>query len=347
MQNIKNNRKKNAILTKNIKTCRRAVVLSSGKPYVCIGRPPFGKFRGEDSVVGCFFSHEYNVFMDSFTIGRYARIIMDDWFKRSFELFLAELIPERKIQKLTFEPQEHVSPFPDNKSVRIDAECTDEDGARFVVEMQVAPQNSFYDRAVFNSTFAVQQQLVKGGDDYAFPTVYFIGIMDFSFHKGSEQVLYRYTIRENDSNELMTPHLQYIFLELPNCQNALSPEASVLENICYVLHNMENFTDRPALLKEEIFKLLFDSAEIAKFTPEEKAKYELNMRTERDLHNQIAYARKKGIEEGREQGKQEGRQEGRQEGKAEALRLMTEQLRRMGMDEGTISEVLNEALKSR
>ena len=39
---------------------------------------------------------------------------------------------------------------------------------------------------------------------------------------------------------------------------------------------------------------LFNSAEIATFTPQEKRKYELDMRTERDLHNQIEYARKDG-----------------------------------------------------
>lgn len=222
---------------------------------------------------------------DNAPVGRYARIIMDDWFKRSFgtesrkrllELFLRELIPEHDIVQLTYVSQEHVNPFPGKKSVRIDVECTDRDGTRFVVEMQVAPQESFYDRAVYYSSFAVQQQLKAGKDDakagsYAFPTVYFIGLMDFSFHEGSDQVLYRYSIRERDSNELMTPHLQYIFLELPNCRRALTPEATVLDNFCYALHNMEHLTDRPTELKAEIFKLLFDSAEIATFTPKKKS----------------------------------------------------------------------------
>lgn len=258
-------------------------------------------------------------------VGRYARIIMDDWFKRSFgtesrkrllELFLRELIPEHDIVQLTYVSQEHVNPFPGKKSVRIDVECTDRDGSRFVVEMQVSAQESFYDRAVYYSSFAVQQQLAagkdadnvlkRGPDSYAFPTVYFIGLMDFSFHEGSDKVLYRYTIREQNSNELMTPHLQYLFLELPNCRKALTPEATVLDNFCYALHNMEHLTDRPAELKAEIFKLLFDSAEIATFTPEEKVKYQEDMTTERDIRNQIAFAEQKGVERGREEGREEG-----------------------------------------
>ena len=49
------------------------------------------------------------------------------------------------------------------------------------------------------------------------------------------------------------------------------------------------------------FPFLFESAEIATFTPQEKIKLEYDMRTERDIKNQIAYAKKEGREEGREE----------------------------------------------
>ena len=237
-------------------------------------------------------------------IGRYARIIMDRWFKRSFGsesrkrlllLFLQELIPEHRIVELTYTNTEHTNPIEGKKDVRIDVECTDSDGTRFVVEVQVAEQEHFYERAVFNSTLAIQQQKGKGEEKYDFPTVYFVGLMDFSKHPGSGKVDYRFTIRERESNELMTPRVQYIFLELPNSlDKALKPGASVLVNFCYALHQMEHLTERPAELKQEIFQLLFDSAEIANFTPKEKAQYELDMTTERDIRNQIRFAEKKG-----------------------------------------------------
>ena len=61
---------------------------------------------------------------------------------------------------------------------------------------------------------------------------------------------------------------------------------------------------RPALRQAqgpagELFRLLFDSAEIAKFTAQEKIKYEYDMTTERDIRNQIAYAYDKGREDER------------------------------------------------
>ena len=76
----------------------------------------------------------------------------------------------------------------------------------------------------------------------------------------------------------------------------------MLDNICYAFHEMEHLTERPAELKQEIFKLLFNSAELANFTADERAKYQLDMTTERDIKNQIEYARDEGREEGREEG---------------------------------------------
>ena len=57
-------------------------------------------------------------------------------------------------------------------------ECTDTDGTRFVVEMQLA----------------------SGEGSFDFPAVYFIGIMDFSLHEDTDQVLYRYQLRERESS---------------------------------------------------------------------------------------------------------------------------------------------------
>lgn len=63
------------------------------------------------------------------------------------------------------------------------------------------------------------------------------------------------------------------------------------------------------------------------------------MTTERDIHNQIAYARDEGLEEGRKEGMEKGREEG--------VRLMAEQLRNMGMPEEMIERIVREAEEKR
>ena len=239
--------------------------------------------------------------------GIYANILLDYWFKRTFAelpfserlliLLLRELIPERKIASLSYVHQEHTNPYPDARGVRVDVEVTDENGSRFLVEMQREPQNWFYERAIYYASHCILQQMPQGQDDFSFPPVYFIGIMDFALHNDPQRVMYRYSLREDQDKDLMTDSLHFIFLELPNCGQALTPQATVLDNFCFALHNMQFLEERPDALRQEIFDLLFEAAEIATFTPEDKVKYEFEMTTERDIRNQIAFARKEKAKE--------------------------------------------------
>ena len=270
--------------------------------------------------------------------GVYANILLDDWFKRTFEelpsskrlltLLLQELIPERKIVDIKYAPQEHTNPNPDKRGIRVDVEATDADGTRFLVEMQREPQDFFYERAVYNASHCVIRQMEKGEDDYDFPPVYFIGLVDFPLHDDPDRVMYRYSLTEDTDGEKMTDSLHYIFLELPNCGRALTPEATILDNFCYSLHNMQFLEERPAELRQEIFDLLFKMANIATFAPEDKIKYEYAMTTERDIRNPIKYAEK------------HGREEGREEGKAEQRLESARSLKSLGVDIDTIAKAL-------
>ena len=260
--------------------------------------------------------------------------------QRLLTLFLQELIPERTIVSLSYAPQEHINPIPDDKGIRVDVECTDKDGTRFVVEMQLSSQKFFYERAVFNSTFAIQEQMISGENSYDFPPVYFIGIMDFSMHEDTDQVLYRYQLRERDSFELMTDRIQYLFLELTNARHALEPDATILEKFCYALHNMEHLPGRPEGFEGELFRLLFESAEIATFTPQEKIKYEFDMTTERDIRNQIAFAEEKGIEKGIEMGIEKGIEKGFEKGAREERQRILEALRSQGVPEDILAKAI-------
>ena len=261
--------------------------------------------------------------------GRYADILLDNWFKRAFKeygdaprlmfLFLQALIPERQIASIDYAPEESTNQNPGAKGIRVDVECTDTDGRRFVVEVQRSEQHSFYDRAIFNSTFAIQRQL-KTGDGYRFPPVYFVGIMQFTLHPDDDRFLYRYSLAEDSTGEVMTDDLHYIFLEVPKCRNRT--EASLIEKVGYALCNMPLFSRRPDGLEGELFDLLFSSAELTNFTPEDKIKYHNDMTTERDIRNQIAFARDKGLEEGMEKGMEKGFEQGAAQRNQEIARAM-------------------------
>lgn len=61
---------------------------------------------------------------------------------------------------------------------------------------------------------------------------------------------------------------------------------------------------RRSFREGKFFEKLFELAEIAKFAPEERIKYERTMLTERDKRDLIAYAKLEGIEEGIKEGKE-------------------------------------------
>ena len=242
-------------------------------------------------------------------MGPYADILLDDWFKRSFkeygnakrlmQLFIEALIPDRKIKTLEYTSEESTNQNPDKKGVRVDVECTDENGERFVVEVQRAPQMDFFDRAVFDSTFSIQRQLDEGSGTYGFKPVYFIGVMRFTLHPNDDRFPYNYSLREENTGALMTDDLHYVFLEVTKCKD--HKKASLVEKIGYALANMGSFEKRPEGFAGEFFDLLFNSADLSKFAKEDKIKYVNNMTTERDIKNQIDYARHEGREEGREE----------------------------------------------
>ena len=277
--------------------------------------------------------------------GRYADILLDRWFKRSFKeygnakrlmlLFLQAMIPERKIASLTYTPEESTNQSAGGKNIRVDVECTDENGKRFLVEVQRSEQHDFYDRALFNSTFSIQRQLREGTRTYGFQPVYFIGIMRFSLHPESERYLFRYSVTDDESGELMTDDLHYIFLEVGKCSG--DAEASLIERVGYALYHLPELEEKPEGFDEEIFDLLFSSADLHNFAQEDKIKYQNDMTTERDIQNQIDFARDKGIEIGIEQGIEMGLERGQ-----EKNQRFIEVLKSKGVPKELIEQALSE-----
>ncbi len=67
---------------------------------------------------------------------------------------------------------------------------------------------------------------------------------------------------------------------------------------------------RPAALQERIFTRLFEQAEIARYTPEERLDYEDSLKVYRDMKNVLDTAELKGMKKGLEQGLKQGHEEG-------------------------------------
>lgn len=87
------------------------------------------------------------------------------------------------------------------------------------------------------------------------------------------------------------------------------------------------------------FKKLFEAAEIAKFTKEERAAYEESLKYYRDIKNVVDTSREEGLVEGIEQGFKQGIEQGIEQGIDKRNLEITKMLIQKGMGNKEISEI--------
>ena len=82
---------------------------------------------------------------------------------------------------------------------------------------------------------------------------------------------------------------------------------NILEGFFYCFKHMQLFENKPEELKQPIWTRLFNSAQFAAMNKHEQLEYIKEMNTERDIRNQISYARECGKAEGKAEGLAEGK----------------------------------------
>jgi len=214
--------------------------------------------------------------------------------------FLNQILPDRKIKDLSYSSNEKQGKTEIDRKAIFDLYCIGDNGERFIVEMQKAKQNFFKDRSVYYASFPIQEQAKKSEWDYKLDPVYSIGILDFIFddHKQEKELLHIVELK-NQRCEVFYNKLKFIYLELPKFKKEEKDLKTHFDKWVYVLTHLSKLQDRPKKLQERIFAKLFEEAEIAKFTPEEREAYEDSLKYYRDIKNVVDTSREEGKEEER------------------------------------------------
>ena len=280
---------------------------------------------------------------------RYVDILTEAGFKAVFgveknkdiliDLLNVVLPAHRRVNDLAYSTTEVPGFTMSNKSVRLDLRCTGEDGTRFIVEMQCYRQMNFFRRCVEYAAKIYDSCSERGdGHGYDIPPVYFVGLLNTGVPKfdRSDSAIWKnrymseYTFREKESHEVADETIFLIFVELDRFDKKLGECVSMADKWYYSLKHMGTLDRLPEELRTKMFERLFEACEIAKFTPEEKLKYEHDMMTERDYTNILNTCRAEGLAEGEAKGKAEGIAEGEARGKMEVARAM--KAKGLGMD---------------
>ena len=244
--------------------------------------------------------------------------------------FLNSLFDGKEVVRdLTYLNGENLGNGYGDRRAIFDVYCENEQGETFIVEMQKAEQQFFKDRSVFYSTFPIQNQGKKGIWNFNLKGVYTVGILDFVFpdHEYPKDSL-RHEVKlvDIDDKHVFYDKLTFLYLEMPKFTKGENELTTMYDKWLFVLHNLSRLMKRPAALQERIFTRLFEQAEIARYTPEERQDYEDSLKVYRDMKNVLDTAELRGLEKGRKEGRKEGREEGRKEGRKE------------GIEQGTIEE---------
>lgn len=258
-------------------------------------------------------------------VGKYVDLMIDVAFKRVFgqpankDLLIALLsviIPEVKIDEITYLDKERTGSGLDDKKSVFDILCDTDQGEKVLVEVQVKPQKYFRDRTLYYAAQEILYEHRESDIDYTLSSLYVISLLDFELEHDSpaeDKFVWRYSLRENETGETMTKALNFTFVELSKFNKKESELANLEDGLYFCLKYMGRLSERPDRLDAAIFRKLFEVAEFVALPAEQRKKYIVKMTTERDIRNQIAYAR--------EEGKAEGIAEGESRGKAEGLQM--------------------------
>ena len=107
---------------------------------------------------------------------------------------------------------------------------------------------------------------------------------------------FRYDIKLTDieTKEIFYNKLTFIYLEMPKFNKTVDELETRFDKWLYVIRNLNRLDRIPDKLKEQIFEKLFETAEIARFTPEQVRSYEDSLKYYRDIKNSIDTARVEG-----------------------------------------------------
>ena len=97
-----------------------------------------------------------------------------------------------------------------------------------------------------------------------------------------------------DDKHVFYDKLTFLYLEMPKFTKKEDELETMYDKWLFVLHNLSRLMARPAALQERIFTRLFEQAEIARYTPEERQDYEDSLKVYRDMKNVLDTAELKG-----------------------------------------------------
>ena len=212
---------------------------------------------------------------------------------------------EQEIKDVQYLNSEHLGDGYGDRRAVFDVYCMTADGGRFIVEMQKAEQAYFKDRSIYYSTYPIREQAPKGAWDYRLEDVYTVGLLNFTFPADeypADSYVHEVKLKDVEDNHVFYDKLTFVYLEMPKFNKTEAELVTMFDKWMFALRNLSRLLERPQALQERIFKRLFEQAEIARFTPQERREYQESVKDYWDYYSTMTTAHQKGRAEGLAEG---------------------------------------------
>ncbi len=248
-------------------------------------------------------------FINPFTDMGFKRIFGQEVNKNLLIDFLNDLLEgEKRIIDITFLDKEQLGTTADDRSCIYDIYCENENGERFIVEIQNRGHRNFKERAIYYLSRVIANQGQKG-PSWIFDLKAVYGVFFMSFHlDGRRQARFRtdVALRDIQTNEPFSDKMRFIFLDLPAFTKDEETCETDFERWIYVLKNMEILQRMPFKARKSVFEELEKIADISALSKEDQEKYEHIIKVYRDNLVTEQWAIEQGFKKGHEKGLQDG-----------------------------------------
>ena len=150
----------------------------------------------------------------------------------------------------TFKSVEIMNPFnlsekANNKESIVDLKAVTEDGTIVIIEIQTYSTKNFFERALYYWSKNYSSVLKKGDEYYELRPVISINLIDdILFDKNDKRMHTCYLLKEKNSNQILTDHIQLHYVEIPkfdkNADMAESPPVAKKELKNWILFLKSN-----------------------------------------------------------------------------------------------------------
>ena len=212
-----------------------------------------------------------------------------------FGLDIAD-IDIRESEQLGLTDQERKATF--------DMHCETKDGLSFIIEVQLADQPYFMERAIFYTSRTISHKTQSGEWNYDLKPIFFLGLLNFDIrHLEPEKAdplrfIHKFSLREDETHEQMSQALRFAFMEVARFNKTKEECGTFEERFLWIMKNLPTFAEKPELWDDPYFDDIMEQAEFANMSWEEQEKYIASMKQKWDYKNTLDFAEQKGLERG-------------------------------------------------